>query len=35
MLHTMYYAEGSTRWKALAPPEVELKDAEVKVTHPS
>ena len=33
MLHTMYYAEEVRQVEGFGPPEVELKDAEVKVAH--
>src|SRR5437764_13198462 len=33
MLHTMYYAEEVRQVEGVGPPEVELKDAEVKVAH--
>src|SRR6202050_2738392 len=33
MLHTMYYAEEVRKVESFGPPDVELKDAEVKVAH--
>jgi DNA end-binding protein Ku len=33
MLHTMYYAEEVRKVEGFGPPDVELKDAEVKVAH--